>query len=128
MDIRPARERRARHGRRRNVGRVAPSRMYIRMYTTAMTARIYSVADARAQLPRLLDEVEAGREIRLTRRGRAVAVVLSTERYEAMTRKRGDFGQVYRSFVARHPLREVGVDSELFESIRGRGSGRRVPL
>ena len=41
-----------------------------------MTKR-YSVAEARSSLPTIVDQVEAGQEIELTRRGIGVAVVVS---------------------------------------------------
>jgi prevent-host-death family protein len=37
---------------------------------------IYSVTDARANLPEILDRVEAGDEVTLTRHGRPVAVIV----------------------------------------------------
>jgi prevent-host-death family protein len=91
-------------------------------------AKSYSVADARAHLPDILDDVEAGKEIELTRRGRAVAVVLSSQRYEELRRKRSSFGEAYRDFVARHAPEEIGFDSDFFDSIRDREPGRKVRL
>jgi len=91
-------------------------------------ARNYSVADARAHLPDILDEVEAGREVHLTRRGHPVAVVLSTQQYEALRNERTAFTDAYRAFLGRHSPDEVGIDRDFFESLRDRGSGRRVRL
>lgn len=91
-------------------------------------AKSYSVADARAHLPDILDDVEAGREIELTRRGRTVAVVISTEKYEALRREQSNFGDAYRSFVDRHALVEVGLDADFFDAVRDREPGRRVRL
>jgi prevent-host-death family protein len=91
-------------------------------------AKSYSVADARARLPDILDEVEAGREVQLTRRGRPVAVVLSAHRYEALRSERTAFGDAYRAFLERHSPEEVGIDPEFFQSLRDRTPGRRVRL
>ena len=101
--------------------------MYIMMYTKNVP-KTYAVADARSHLPEILDDVEAGKEIQLTRRGRAVAVMLSPERYEALRRKHADFRDAYRKFVSRHSLEEVGLEDGFFESARARESGRRVRL
>ena len=101
--------------------------MYIRMYTKRV-AKSYSVAGARAHLPDILDAVEAGKEIQLTRRGQAVAVVLSTARYEALRRKHADFRDAYRTFVSRYSLEEIGLEADFFESVRDRATGRRVRL
>ena len=46
-------------------------------------AKRYSIAEARSNLPTIVDQVEAGQEIELTRRGKAVAVVLSLRELRA---------------------------------------------
>lgn len=89
-------------------------------------AKTYSVADARAHLPEILDEVEAGGEVALSRRGRLVAVLLSSEEYDRLRGSRTQFGDVYRAFVDRHDLAAVGVDD--VESLRDRSPGRKVRL
>jgi prevent-host-death family protein len=101
--------------------------MYILMYTEEVT-KTYSVAAARSHLPDILDDVEAGKEIQLTRRGRAVAVVLSTERYDALRKKHADFRDGYRTFLSRYSLEEIGLEEDFFESGRDREPGRRVRL
>jgi len=101
--------------------------MYIYAYIYGMS-KSYSVADARAHLPDILDEVEAGAEIQLTRRGRAVAVVLSSRRYEALQSERTTFADAYRAFLHRRSGEELGFDRPFFDSLRDRGPGRRVRL
>jgi prevent-host-death family protein len=101
--------------------------MYITLYTLGMP-KTYSVADARAHLPDILDDVEAGKEIQLTRRGRAVAILLSPEKYEALRREHSDFEDAYRTFVDRYTLGEVGLEPDFFNSIRDREAGRGVKL
>lgn len=90
-------------------------------------ARSYSVAEACAHLPEILDDVESGREIQLTRRGRAVAVVLSPQRYEELRRGHSSFGDAYRDFLGRHSPEEIGLESDFFDSIRDRKPGRGMP-
>jgi len=101
--------------------------MYILVYNWFM-AKSYSVADARAHLPDILDDVEAGKEIALTRRGRAVAIVISPEKYEALRGEQSNFGEAYRAFISRHALDEVGLESDSLDSTRDRAPGRRVRL
>jgi len=101
--------------------------MYIKMYTFGMT-KTYSVADARARLPQILDEVEAGADVALSRRGRLVAVVLSTEEYQALRGGRTQFGPAYRSFVQQHELAAAGLDSNDINSLRDKTTGRRVRM
>ena|SRR5260221_14402774 len=101
--------------------------MYILMYTTGMS-KSYSVADARVHLPDILDDVEAGKAVELTRRGRPVAIVLSPRRYEALRRAHSGFGDAYRAFVGRHRPEDIGLEANFFESLRDRAPGRRVRL
>jgi prevent-host-death family protein len=91
-------------------------------------AKSYSVADARAQLPEILDEVQAGKEVELTRRGRRVAIVLSPQRYEALSGKHSSFADAYRAFVVRHAPEDIGLEPDFFDSLRNREPGRKVRL
>jgi prevent-host-death family protein len=97
------------------------------MYTVSMS-KSYSVADARAHLPDILDDVEAGKEVQLTRRGRPVAVLLSPERYEALRREHSNFGDAYRAFVGRYAPEDIALEADFFDSVRDREPGRRVRL
>jgi prevent-host-death family protein len=109
----------------RRVGRACP--MYKQMYTIQM-AKSYSVADARAHLPEILDDVEAGKDVQLTRRGRPVALVLSPERYEMLRREHTSFIDAYRAFLDRHPAEDIGLEPAFVSSLRDRNPGRRVRL
>lgn len=88
----------------------------------------YSIADARANLPSLVDEVEAGQEVELTRRGKPVAVVISRREYDHMRPGHPRFGDLYEGFLGRYSLLEIGVESDEFKDLRARDEGRRVDL
>ncbi|MEO8904461.1 MAG: type II toxin-antitoxin system prevent-host-death family antitoxin [Polyangiaceae bacterium] len=88
----------------------------------------YSIADARRNLPSLVDEAEAGLEVHLTRRGRAVAVVVSVEEYERLKANRVGFSEAYEEFRKRFPAGGKGIDVRYFRSIRDRGVGRKVAI
>jgi prevent-host-death family protein len=88
----------------------------------------FSVAEARAHLPDILDEVEAGKEVHLTRRGRAIAVLLSPERLEALRRERTSFGEAFRAFAERHAPGDIGLEPDFFDAVRDRSTGRKVRL
>lgn len=90
--------------------------------------KVYSVASARSHLPEILDDVEAGNDVHLSRRGRLVAVVLSTSQYEALRGARPAFGTAYREFLERHSVGDLGLDADFFSSLRDRKPGRRVRL
>lgn len=91
-------------------------------------AKSYSLAAARAHLPQLLDDAEAGKDVRLTRRGHPIAVLLSLGRYEALQRGGSNFGDAYRAFVERHGAKTIGLGSDYFTATRERTAGRKVPL
>lgn len=86
----------------------------------------YSIAEARSNLPSLVDQAEAGQEVELTRRGKPVAVLVSLRELERLRGERAHFGEAYRRFLETHPLRDLGLDEDAFESTRDRGPGRKV--
>jgi len=90
--------------------------------------KTYSVADARANLPKILDEVEAGADVGLSRRGRLVAVVLSSNEYQNLRGGRAQFGAAYNTFLQRHALTDVGLSTDEIGSLRDKRGGRRVCL
>lgn len=96
------------------------------MYILPM-AKQYSIAEARASLPSIVDQAEAGHEIELTRRGKPVAVVMSLREFERLQGGRVAFGDAYRRFVHDHRPHELEMD-DVFASIRDRDPGRKVVL
>ncbi|HEX2881680.1 MAG TPA: type II toxin-antitoxin system Phd/YefM family antitoxin [Polyangiaceae bacterium] len=88
----------------------------------------YSIAEARANLPLVVNEAVSGVGVELTRRGKPIVVVLSVEQYEKLRGKHLVFGTAYRNFLKKHPLKEVGVDANLCKTVRDRGTGRPVKL
>jgi prevent-host-death family protein len=101
--------------------------MYMLMYILSMTRR-YSIAEARAHLPAIIEQAEAGEAVELTRRGRPVAVVLSREEFERLRPDRPSFGGAYRAFRKRYVLDEVGLERDFAASVRDRSPGRQVKL
>jgi prevent-host-death family protein len=99
--------------------------MHIQMYTRPMTRR-YSIAEARATLPSIVDEVDSERPVEITRRGKPVAVVLSLSEYERLTTRRPTFSEAFARFRHTHALSELGLEGEL--APRDPGPGRTVEL
>jgi prevent-host-death family protein len=97
------------------------------VYIVHMAHR-YSVAEARAHLPSILVQAEAGEAVELTRRGHPVAVVLSCEAFERLRSERPRFGDTYRAFLKRFPLGDVGLERDFAASVRDRSPGRQVKL
>lgn len=101
--------------------------MYMKAYIDDM-ARRYSIAEARAHLPAIVDDAERGHSIEITRRGRSVAVVLSPAQYEALKAGRVSFAEAYRGFRERFPEQELGLDDDFASTVRSREAARRVEL
>ena len=95
------------------------------MYIYSMP-KSYSIASARAKLSDIVDAVEGGSEVELTRRGKKVAVVMSAARYARLQGKRVAFMQAYETFRAAHDLGQAGVDRNWAPSLRQRDLGRPV--
>jgi prevent-host-death family protein len=101
--------------------------MYREMYIPNVSKR-YSIAEARSNLPSIVDEVEAGHEIELTRRGKPVAVVVSLRELERLRGERVPFGEAYRRFRKAHPVGDAALADDFVDSVRDRGVGRKVSL
>jgi prevent-host-death family protein len=100
--------------------------MYIMMYIVSM--RRYSIAEARSQLPAIIDQAESGLEIELTRRGEPVAVIISTREFDRLRGRRQHFSDAYQRFLAMYTLKNIGVDATFSKSVRERTPGRHVSL
>jgi prevent-host-death family protein len=86
------------------------------------------VASARAKLAEIVDAVEAGRDVELTRRGKKVAVVMSATRYARLRGDRVAFMPAYERFCEGNDLAEVGADPGWTGGLRDRHVGRDVKL
>jgi prevent-host-death family protein len=91
-------------------------------------SKSYSVASARAKLADIVEEVASGSDVELTRRGKKVAVIVSTARYARLCGERVAFMTAYETFRAEHDLKEFGVDSNWAAGLRQRDAGRPVKL
>lgn len=98
------------------------------MYIHPVTRKTYSVADARAHLAEIVDQVEAGREVEITRRGKRVAVLVSASRYARLRSEPLSFWNAYQTFRRKHDLGELGVEPGWAEAARDRSAGRGVKL
>jgi prevent-host-death family protein len=101
--------------------------MYIEVYIPGMPQR-YSLAEARASLPAIIDQAEAGQVVELTRRGKPVAVILSFQELERLRGERHHFRDAYRAFLEHHPVAQVGTEPDFAASLRDKNAGRRVAL
>ena len=101
--------------------------MYKTMYIDGVE-NTYSIADARTVFPAIVDAAESGHEIEVTRRGKAVAVIVSVRTYARLKGSRTRFTQAYARFQRRHSLKEAGLPREFAAALRDRSPGRPVTL
>ena len=66
--------------------------------------------------------------VEVTRRGRAVAVLMSMDRYSRLERRRPDFWGALQDFRRATDLEALGVDDAFVDSLRDRTVGRDVEL
>ena len=93
----------------------------------------YSIADARKNLPALVDEAVSGGEVRLTRHGREVAVLVSTAEYERLKAGKRSFREAYAAYRAEFPEGDtsdenVPLGPEYWDALRDRAPGPEVVL
>jgi prevent-host-death family protein len=87
-------------------------------------AKRVSIADARDNLPALVRSAEQGEPIELTRRGKLVAVLVSSSEYQKLTGP-PDLWAAIQKFRAEHDLSDLHVE-EVFADVRDRTPGREV--
>lgn len=68
----------------------------------------WSVADAKARFSELLDRATSEGPQAVSRRGRAVAMVVSIEEWHRKTKRSGTLAE----FLAASPLRDSGLEAE----------------
>jgi len=87
---------------------------------------VYSVAEARNRLAALVHEAEAGRPVRISRRGKPAAVLVSDHEYERLGRQHSGFWkalEAFRSTVAPEVLADAAT---AFDNVRDQSPGRDV--
>lgn len=88
----------------------------------------YSIAEARAHLPTIVDQAESGVDVELTRRGRPVAVLVSRQKFDRLRGKGSHFSETYRKFLEKYSVKEIGLEEDFIVSMRDKGAGRKVSL
>ena len=88
----------------------------------------FSIAEAKNRLPSIIHYVEKGPYVELTRRGKPVAVLLSIQEYERLSRKYTGFWSAISEF--RRKVEDEGFDISYiyFNGLRDLSSGREVEL
>ncbi len=88
----------------------------------------FSIAEAKNRLPSIIHYVEKGPYVKLTRRGKPVAVLVSIQEYERLSRKYSGFWSALSAF--RQNIQDEGIEiSDMdFDGLRDTSAGREVEL
>lgn len=84
----------------------------------------YTISEAKNRLPSIVHSVESGPSVKLTRRGRPVAILLSIKEYEKLVNKNIGFWNALINF--RKQVEEIAISDSDFEGLRDRSSGRAI--
>lgn len=86
-----------------------------------------SIAEAKNHLPRLVQQAEAGDVVRITRRGKQVAVLLSESRYDRLSAPKQDLGDFLKSWRTEMQTRNIPFPSaDDFKNLRD--NSQRKPV
>ena len=88
----------------------------------------FSIAEAKDKLPKIIHYVEKGPYVELTRRGKPVAVLLSIQEYEQLSRKYTGFWNALSQFRQKVQTEKIKISDRDFKGLRDLSSGREVEL
>ena len=88
----------------------------------------FSISEAKNKLPTIIHYVEKGPSVELTRRGIPVAVLLSIQEYERLSRKYTGFWSAVSEFRRKVEDEGVEISDKDFDGLRDLSTGREVEL
>ena len=91
-------------------------------------AQKVSIADVRNHLTKLVRDVERGKRIDLTRRGKRVAVLVSSEEYDRLRAPRPPLPEALRAWRRKLPPDFEGLGEDEVRAWRDSAVGRDVEL
>ncbi|MGD9163051.1 MAG: type II toxin-antitoxin system prevent-host-death family antitoxin [Desulfobacteraceae bacterium] len=86
----------------------------------------FSIAEAKNKLPAIIHRVENGPEIKLTRRGKPVAVLLSIKEYDRLNDKGAGFREALLKFRESIKEESIDINDSDFDNLRDTDAGRKV--
>ena len=90
--------------------------------------KTFSVAQTRDNLAALLKTLRRESVIRITRRGKPVAVLLSVEDYDRLTSGKSGFWNAYTRYLQQVDLGALDIGPDVFEAVRDTSPGREVDV
>jgi antitoxin Phd len=88
----------------------------------------FSIVEAKNKLPSLIHYVEKAPFVKLTRRGKPVAILLSIKEYERLSHSYSGFWDALSEFRNTIKDEDIEISDKDFEGLRDRGVGREVDL
>ena len=90
--------------------------------------RQISLSQAKNKLTAIVHDVENGPAVKLTRHGKPVAVLLSTQEYERLRQTYGNFWNSLTVLRKKMHLRGIEISDADFEGLRDQSPGRDIGL
>ena len=86
----------------------------------------YSIAQARNQFTALVRDVEQEQRVELTRHGKPVAVLISMQTYQRLSKPQTGFWDAYQSFQQAVDLPALKIEDDIFSAVRDKNPGRDI--
>ena len=89
----------------------------------------YSIEQAQTQLNDIIQTVEHGEAVEITRQGQQVAILLSVDEYKKLKKEKSGFGKALEEFRQKYDVADADIDpDEIFRGVRDKSPGREVIL
>jgi prevent-host-death family protein len=100
--------------------------MYMKMYRShPMMSKSYSIAEARERFSEVVDRAFSGSPVRISRRGKPVAVVVAASWFDAQQRTKTSFWEATRRWRKRVDDENIDLNpDEIFGDVRDKSPGR----
>lgn len=89
----------------------------------------YSIDQMQEHLETIIQEVEQGKAVEITRQGKQIAALVPAAEYNRFVRSKLGFGEALNKF--RQEMLDEGIEidpDEVFKDVRDRSPGREVDL
>jgi cellobiose PTS system EIIB component len=89
----------------------------------------YSIEQVQTQLNDIIQTVEHGEAVEITRQGQQVAILLSVDEYKNLKKEKSGFGKALEEFRQKYDVADADIDpDEIFRDVRDKSPGREVNL
>jgi len=86
----------------------------------------YSIAETRNRFAEIVHDLKHTPQVKVTRRGRPVAILISVEEFEMLRGGNITFTSAYEAFRNTYDLSSAEIEPEVFENLRDPSLGREM--